>query len=163
MKKVALILIASALYALPAAHAQEHGQAAHPAGEHLMVHANKLNWQPGPPSLPPGVQVAVIEGDLAKAGPFTARLMVPANYRIAPHYHPAIEHVTVLEGTFYMGAGKEFKEGTATELKTGDFSVMPTGFVHYAFSRDKAMIQLHGIGPWGITYINEADDPRKKR
>ncbi len=167
MKKVPLIFtLFSSLFLISSVHAQEHAGAvtdSHSTGEHIMVNSKNLTWKPGPASLPAGIQMAVLEGDLSKAGPFTARIMLPANYHIAPHFHPAIEHVTVLEGSFYMGTGKEFNESAATELKTGDFAVMPKGFAHYAFSRDKATIQLHGIGPWGITYINEADDPRKKQ
>ncbi|MCU7551870.1 cupin domain-containing protein [Chitinophagaceae bacterium LB-8] len=159
MKKVPLIFtLVSSIFLFNSVHAQEHSTEAH-----IMVNSQNLAWNTGPASLPAGIQIAILEGDLTKAGPFTARLMIPANYRIGPHFHPAIEHVTVLEGSFYMGTGKEFNESTATELKPGDFAVMPKEFVHYAFSRDKVLIQLHGIGPWGITYINEADDPRKKQ
>ena len=25
-----------------------------------------------------------------------------------------------------------------------------------------AMVQVHGVGPWAINYVNPADDPRKK-
>jgi hypothetical protein len=167
MKKVALIFtLVPLLVLISSLHAQHDSgavTASHSTGEHIMVNGQKLTWKTGPASLPAGIQMAILEGDLSIAGPFTARLIVPANYRIPPHFHPAIEHVTVLEGSFYMGTGKEFNQATATELKTGDFAVMPVGFAHYAFSRDKAVIQLHGIGPWGITYINEADDPRKKQ
>jgi hypothetical protein len=167
MKNVALIVtLVSSVFLFSFVHAQEHAGAvtdSHSTGEHIMINGKKLTWKTGPASLPAGIQMTMLEGDLSKAGPFTARLMVPANYRIPPHFHPAIEHVTVLEGIFFMGTGKELNQSTATELKTGDFAVMPIGFVHYAFTRDKAIIQLHGIGPWGITYINEADDPRKKQ
>jgi hypothetical protein len=24
------------------------------------------------------------------------------------------------------------------------------------------VVQLHGMGPWGITYVRDADDPRKQ-
>jgi hypothetical protein len=36
------------------------------------------------------------------------------------------------------------------------------GMTHYAFFPEETVIQLHGIGPQGITYVNPADDPRKK-
>jgi mannose-6-phosphate isomerase-like protein (cupin superfamily) len=165
MKNVALIVtLISALFLFSFVYAQEHaGTDSQATGGHILVNGKNLGWKTGPASLPAGTQISVLEGDLSKAGPFTARVMLPASYRIPPHFHPAIEHVTVVEGSFYMGTGKEFNESTATELKTGDFAVMPIGFAHYAFTRDKAIIQLHGIGPWGITYINEADDPRKKQ
>ena len=27
---------------------------------------------------------------------------------------------------------------------------------------DLALVQVHGVGPWGIKYVNPADDPSKK-
>lgn len=133
------------------------------SGKHIMVNASKIVWSNGPASLPPGSKMVILEGDLSAPGPFTARLLLPSNYKISPHFHPAVEHVTVIKGSFFMGAGKEFNEKTATEIKSGGFAVMPVGYAHFAFTKGPATIQLHGMGPWGITYINEADDPRKKK
>ena len=33
---------------------------------------------------------------------------------------------------------------------------------HYAMAKGETIIQVHGIGPFEITYINAADDPRNK-
>ena len=57
------------------------------------------------PSLPPGAKIAVLEGPMNEAVPFTARLKLPAGYQIPAHWHPATERITVLSGTFYMGMG----------------------------------------------------------
>ena len=65
----------------------------------------ELTWTAGPPMLPPGASMAVIEGSFSKSGPFTVRLRFPANYRIPPHWHPVKVTVTVLSGTFNMGFG----------------------------------------------------------
>ncbi len=130
---------------------------------HILINAGKLIWQQGPASLPKGSKIAILEGDMSKAEPFTVRLMLPPNFKIRPHWHPAIEHVTVIQGVFYMGTGEQFNENTATKLSVGDFATMPVKYVHYAFSKGKTIIQLHGVGPWGINYVNEADDPRKKK
>jgi hypothetical protein len=135
------------------------GEAATPP-EHLMVSPTEITWAEGPPSLPKGARMAVLEGDLAAAGPFTARLKVPAGYRIPPHWHPAIEHVTVLEGDFYMGAGDTFDEKKLHRLPPGSLAVMQIGVRHFASTQAPAVIQIHGIAPWGITYVNPADDPR---
>jgi len=40
--------------------------------------------------------------------------------------------------------------------------LMPPRTPHYARTRGETIIQLHGTGPWGITYVNPADDPRPK-
>lgn len=157
---VGLTLIVPALVL----HAQE--KAAEKAGEHprdhIMVVPTDITWKDGPASLPKGVKSAVVEGDPMKAGPFTMQLKLPANYKVPPHWHPAIEHVTVLSGSFHMGLGEVLDEFKATKLPVGGFAVMAIGTRHFAFTKEEATIQLHGIGPWGITYVNPSDDPRNK-
>lgn len=133
-----------------------------PAHEgHLMVDPADLEWKDGPASLPPGAQYAMLYGDWTQPGLFAARIRVPANYKIPPHWHPALENVTVMEGSFYMGLGESFDESKAGKLPTGGYAVMEIGTRHFAFTRDEgAVVQLHGIGPWGIHYVNPDDDPR---
>lgn len=134
------------------------------ANDHIMKAPSEFQWKDGPVSLPAGAKVALLEGNPSNKGPFTIRLQFPANYKIMPHWHPAIEHVTVLEGEFSMGAGEKFDESKAIKLPQGGYAVMPIKFKHYAFTSDKpATVQLHGIGPWDIIYLNPSDDPRKKK
>lgn len=128
---------------------------------HVMIQPSALTWKDGPPSLP-GTKLAVLEGDLSKPGPFTVRLKLPAGLKIPPHYHPAIEHVTVLEGSFSMGLGETWDDKALVEHGPGGFMVMDVGTRHFAASKGGGVIQLHGIGPWGITFVNPADDPTKK-
>lgn len=129
---------------------------------HVLLTPADLTWTDGPPSLPAGSQAAVLEGDPKRAGLFTMRLKVPADYKISSHWHPADEHVTVISGTLYMGMGDTFDESKGTALSAGSFAVMPARTHHFAFTKEETVIQLHGKGPWGITYVNRADDPRKK-
>lgn len=129
---------------------------------HSMMSPADLKWV-DVPSLPPGAKLAVLEGPMNEAVPFTARLRFPANYRIPAHWHPAIEHVSVLSGTFYMGLGDVLDTSKAMAIQPGGFAVMHTKTPHYAFTTaEPTEVQLHGNGPWGITYLNPADDPRKK-
>jgi len=130
--------------------------------DHLMVVPAGVKWNDGPAALPSGAKFAVIEGDPSKAGPFTMRIKLPADYKIPPHWHPAVEHVTVLEGSFNMGLGETFDASKATELPVGGFAVMQIGTRHFAFTKAGGTVQVHGVGPWGVNYVNPADDPRKK-
>lgn len=130
--------------------------------EHIIVKAADLQWVDAPASLPSGAKLAVLEGDPSKPGPFTMRIMLPADYRVAPHSHPADEHVTVISGDFAVGMGDTFSESALNELPVGSFAMMRTGVHHFAWSKDGATVQLHGIGPWGLTYVNPQDDPRNK-
>ena len=74
--------------------------------------------------------------------------------------HPADEHVTVITGELYMGLGETVDTEAAHALTSGSFALMKAGTKHYAYTEGETIIQLHGIGPWGITYLNPADDPR---
>jgi quercetin dioxygenase-like cupin family protein len=126
-----------------------------------MVTPEKLTWTDAP-AVAPGAKIAVIEGPLNKAVPFTFRLKVPANSKIAPHTHPAFERVTVLEGTFYFAHGETYVKTKTTALGPGSVAIMPPNTPMFGYTKEDTVIQLHGIGPWGLTYLNPADDPRKK-
>lgn len=132
----------------------------HAQGDHRMVRPADLKWQEVP-SLPKGAQIAVIEGPMTEAVPFTVRLKFPANYRIPPHFHPAVERVTVISGTFNMGVGEKFDAGKLMAVETGGLMIMQARTPHFASTAGETIVQLHGTGPWGITYVNPADDPRK--
>ena len=151
------------LFAVFTAVTQIQAQMTHIPAGHIMIMPGDLKWVDGPSSLPPGAKSAVIEGDPKAAGLFTMRIKLPANYMIMPHSHPADEHVTVIKGSFYMGIGEKFDENAAKKIPTGGFAVMNTGTRHYAFTKKECIIQLHGMGPWGIIYVNPADDPRNKK
>jgi quercetin dioxygenase-like cupin family protein len=151
-------VITAVLLAVAAFHAWAQGDSAH----HIMVLPDEMKWVPAPASLPTGAQVAMIEGNPTKAEPLTMRLKFPAGYKIAPHTHPAIEHVTVLSGTFHIAPGDEFDQAKGKRLPAGSFVVMPTGMPHFAWASEETIIQLHSVGPWGVTYVNPDDDPRKK-
>lgn len=125
--------------------------------------AADIAWKEAPASLPTGAKAAVIEGDPTKAGLFTMRLMFPAGYSIAPHYHGQIEHVTVISGKLFLGMGEKFDKMGGRELSAGDFAFMPKGMRHFAWTDGETVIQLHGTGPWTITYLNPQDDPRNKK
>lgn len=129
------------------------------SGHHSFVEPATLAWAPVP-SLPPGAQMAVIEGPLNAAVPFTVRLKFPDGYRIPPHMHPAIERVTVLAGTFHLGAGDTFDPRKGRAIPAGGMVIMPAQSRHFAWTAGETVVQLHGTGPWGITYVNPADDPR---
>ena len=88
------------------------------------------------------------------------QIRVPAGYRVAPHRHPAYENVTVISGSLMMGAGDDFNIEYAQTLTADDFMMMPAGTRHFGQAREETTVEIHGIGPWGITYVNPADDPR---
>lgn len=133
------------------------------AGHGGMFTPQDVGWKEGPPTLPPGAKLAVLEGDPSKPGPFTMRFQFPAGYKIPPHWHPSLEHVTVLSGMWHIGMGDTFDEKVARRLPGGSFAFLPGKTNHFAFATEESVVQTHGAGPWGINYLNPTDDPRNRR
>lgn len=128
----------------------------------VTIHANAVEWRPAPPSLPAGIEMAVLEGDPMASGPFTMRMRLPRNTLIQPHYHPAIERLTVISGRMHMGMGESVNMASAATLTAGSFSLMPPGMRHFAHTLEETVVQVNGNGPWRVIYVNSSDDPRNK-
>ena len=131
-----------------------------PPPQHRAYTPATLIWMDAPPALPKGSKVALMQGDPSAPGLFTMRIKLPAGYRVPPHFHPADEQMTVISGEVMMALGDTFDESKGHALPAGSFSIMPKGVHHYAWSKIDSEIQVHGIGPWGIIYVNPQDDPR---
>jgi hypothetical protein len=142
------------------AAAQGNPQAA--ATHAIVVPPSQITWGPAPAVLPAGAKLAVLEGNPSEAGPFTMRLLVPDRYRIPPHYHPIVEHVTVVTGTFKVGMGETYDASALVPLPAGTFAALEPGTRHFAEAQGETILQLHGIGPWSLIYVNPADDPSRR-
>ena len=152
---VCLTILSTAIAA--SATADEH------ADENSGLYApNEIKWQDGPKSLPAGAKIAVLEGDPNKEGPFVMRLRFPDGYRVPPHTHTKTERVTVISGTLNLIMGEKLDRNQARKLPAGSFGYWAANMKHYAWFDTETVLQLHGIGPWTIHYLNPADDPRKK-
>jgi anti-sigma factor ChrR (cupin superfamily) len=133
------------------------------AAHHVVALPDQVEWKDGPPSLPPGCKFAVLEGDPAKPGFFCMRARMSDGYRIPPHFHPGIERITVISGTFDLGSGDKFDKSVARALPAGSYSSMQPGMKHFGWADGETVIQVTTEGPWGITYVNPSDDPRRKQ
>jgi len=119
-------------------------------------------WGGGPPFLPAGVRLAVLDGDPGKEGIFTVRLWMPNDYRVPPHTHPAFEHVTIVSGVLHLGMGNTFTMNGADELRQGAFRAIGPNMPHFVHAAGETVVQIHGMGPFSIKYVNAADDPRSR-
>ena len=138
--------------------------AAHPSQAQNAFTADQVKYGPAPPFLPPGAQLAVLEGDpMASSGDFTIRLKMPDGYKIAPHTHPSRENVTVLSGTLKVGMGDQFDAGKMMSFGAGSFAYLDPSMHHYAAASGETVIQIHGMSPVQVNYINPADDPSPKK
>ena len=157
-------VLAPALLLFSTAGAQQEQQTNAALSDSAAIHPpDRIKWQDGPASLPPGAKFAVLEGDPAKEGFFTIRISMPDGYKIPPHTHPKVEHVTVISGTFNFGMGDKFERAKTRPMPAGSFGFWPIGMKHFAYTEGETVLQLHGKGPWTITYVNPADDPRGQK
>lgn len=120
----------------------------------------EIVWSPGPGSIPPGAEAAVLYGNPGEEGLFALRLKMPDGYHIAPHFHPRTEVVTVISGTFLLGHGESADPDAADALEPGSFFAFSPGMAHFGYTKGETVVQLNTMGPWGLEYVNPKDDPR---
>jgi hypothetical protein len=123
----------------------------------------ELKWGPAPPVFEQTAQMALVSGDPSKAGLYCVRLKMPVGYKIMPHFHPTDENVTVISGTFSLGSGDKFDAATMKSMPAGSFGLLPAQMHHYAMAKTACIVQVHGMGPFSLTYVNPADDPSMKK
>jgi len=125
------------------------------------VNPGDLKWGAAPPIFPVGARMAVLSGDPGKTGMFVIRLQMPPGYKIPAHNHPTDEYVTVVSGDLSLGMGDKLDPTMSAKLTAGGFGVAHAGMNHFAFSTGGAVVQVSAEGPFGMTYVNPADDPTR--
>ena len=134
------------------------------SSERHSVTPDTIPYGPAPAFLSPGAQLAVIEGNPgASSGDYTVRLKMPDGYRIAPHWHPLRENVTVISGTFKVGMGDRFDESKMGDFPAGSFAYLDPSMHHYAMASGEVVVQVHGTSPLQFNYVNPSEDPSRKK
>lgn len=124
---------------------------------------DQVSYGPVPAFVAPGAQLAVLEGDpTASSGDYTIRLKMPDGYKIAPHWHPKRENVTVISGDFKVGMGDRFDMSKMMTFPAGSFAYLDPQMHHYAMATGEVVVQVHGESPLQFNYVNPADDPSRK-
>lgn len=159
MRKLLLVGMGVLAIVAAAAYAQ---QPAAPAAAHVAVNPPDLKWGAPPPVFEQNAKFTVVSGDPSKPGLYVVRLQMPAGYKIMPHWHPTDEHVTVLSGTFAVGMGEKWDDKSMKNLGMGGYVLLPAEMRHYAMAKVPTTVQVHGMGPFQLTYVNPADDPSKR-
>jgi len=152
--RLALILLLGTAVVAPApiASAEE---------AHQVVLAENLKWSTVP-TLPKGSEIAVLAGDPAADGLFVLRVRSPEGTVFAPHWHSQAEQVTVIEGTFHVGKGEQLDRSAADAVPAGGFFMMPREMRHFGWVEGTTVLQVAGMGPFDINYVNPMDDPSKQ-
>ena len=127
--------------------------------QHVALQAADIKWGDAPPAFERGAQMAVLSGDPGKPGPFVIRLKAPAGYKIANHWHPTDEQVTLLEGdaTVQMNDGAQKQT-----FSHGAFVLLPAQMHHAVATKGGMTVQVSAMGPFQLTYVDPKDDPRQR-
>lgn len=161
------VLLALPLAVLGAALAQESAtspsmpstSSAPAASAHVVLQSADLKWGDAPPAFERGAQAVVLSGDPGKPGPFVLRLKAPAGFKVANHWHPTDEQVTLLDGdvTLQMDDGAQKKV-----LSRGAFVLLPANMHHAVSTAGGMTVQVSAMGPFELNYVDPKDDPRKR-
>src|SRR5262249_41100256 len=127
-----LLIVVSSSNALAATKKVTHNATKMP--DHGLSTPDDLKWGPAPPVLQPGAELAVLEGNPSSAGPYVIRLKMPDGYKIMPHWHPTMENVTVISGTFHLGTGGTFDDTKGSEMPAGSFGFVGPHMKHFAWA-----------------------------
>lgn len=131
-----------------------------PSSSHAIVTPDQLDWKP----LIPGVEMAVVSGDPDKRGGlFVLRIRSKGEVKVPPHWHVTDEHITVLEGSFWIATGDQFNAAGLQELKVGAYAVMPAEARHFALHKAGNVVEVFGIGPFVVNWVNPEDDPNRPK
>lgn len=120
-----------------------------------------LKWGEAPPDLPKGAQLSVLHGDPTKTGEFAIRLKMPDGYKIPPHWHTQPEQLTIISGALVLHMGDTMK-ADPHNLQVGAYHFLPAKMHHAAEVKGETIVQVNGMGPFDIHYLNPADNPNPK-
>lgn len=111
----------------------------------------------GTPSVEMGgtLRLAVIQGDPMKAGrSYTLRLSCTDGLKIAPHWHPTTENVTVIKGAAAVGMGSKWDDGALKDVPSGGFFSAGPQMRHFAQCKGDSILQVHGVGPFVVNFVS---------
>jgi quercetin dioxygenase-like cupin family protein len=159
MKTVAITIPLVLLATTPAFAADAAKKPGKP--EAFSVNPADMKWDAAPPDLPKGAEMVVLHGDPSKKAVFTARVKMPTGYKIPPHWHTRDEQLTIVSGSLVLHMG-DTMEAPATTLAAGGFHFLPGKSHHAAETTEESIVQIDGMGPFDIHYLNASDNPNPK-
>ena len=129
----------------------------------IAENTKEMKWMPDPNMLPKGAKITVLSGNPTAAGAFAMRIKMPAGYVVPAHWHTNDELLTIISGDFYGGMGDKVDKKHSKVVHAGGFAQMPAKMHHFAWTKKGAIVQLNGMGPFDIHYIDPKTDPTKGR
>src|SRR5205814_4446113 len=112
-------------------------------------------------AFPPSARRAIVLGERAREGPYTIRVKLPHGTRMMPHSHSEDRIYTVISGIFYIGLGDNFDAEKLQAYPPDSVIILPGNTSHFHWAKSGEYItQVQAIGPLGLEYVSEKDDPR---
>src|SRR6478609_10620169 len=71
-------------------------------------------------------------------------------------------YVRMAQSPLSLGMGDKLDEKKGMQLTAGGYAEAPAKMNHFAWASRPTVVQIHGQGPFAISYVNPADDPRGK-
>lgn len=131
-----------------------------PAAVMQIVREGDIKWTQGP--FGPGLQTAVLAGDPSQPGLYVIHAKFSPGTMSPPHFHPETRYVTVLKGTWWVGAGPKWDRDATTPVPAGSFVVHHPNQIHYDGAKDEeVVVQIIGMGPSGTTPVDESGQPKQ--
>jgi len=145
-------VVASAVVVFAAASYSQEKKASEEA--HKIVRSGDLKWTP----IIKGCELAVVDGNPdAEGQPFVLRFHCADGAKTPPHWHPTDENITTLKGTFLVGMGEKFDESKLKPMNAGNFISMPKEMRHFGKAKGDLVLQIHGIGPFKVNWVNPSE------
>src|SRR5262245_13061805 len=118
---------------------------------------SEIEWVAAPGE--PGFARAVLLGDPGKPGLYVVRVRLPAGSKVPPHTHPLARTYTVLAGEWKLGFGKTYDAAKLHSFPAGSLYHLPGMVPHFqAAGPVETVIEIHGMGPGSIDFIDPKDD-----
>jgi quercetin dioxygenase-like cupin family protein len=122
----------------------------------------EIEWKPFT-AFPAGARLAVLVGHPAETGPYVIRVKASAGTKLMPHKHPEDRIYTVMSGVFYIGLGERFEADGVQAYPPGSVIVLPGETWHFHWARSGEYVtQISAIGPLGLEYHDQHEDPRNQ-
>lgn len=99
-------------------------------------------------------ETAVLSGDPEQPGSFyVMRYRVLIACDVPPHWHPEDEHATVISGEISLGLGEKFLADALRPLTAGSYALIPRRQPHFTRYSAGSIVQVHGLGPLVVNYL----------
>lgn len=120
----------------------------------LILPIEKMHHWGKPKTLPSGAHDFILSGNPGKHELYAFRFELPANYKIPPFVLTSTSYITVISGKLYISEGNKISKSDRYLLSSGSYIVVPPNKPLTFLTKEKTILQFHGMGPLNVKYVN---------